>query len=217
LENPSVTRQPARPRAFSLIELLLVAAIAVVVAAIAVPRMASASDRHRVTSAAALTARTLAEMQDRARTTGVPHACVFTGEPDGIVTYTVTAAAKTELERFSLATAPQGAQLWRCRGKSYTGIYYDASGASTHDHELVVVVGETFQRVTIPTGLAQPTVHAPARWTTAEHASWERVGATAPVEIVPPAEQASVDAAIVNDAEAAERAKAQAQARGKKD
>ena len=141
-----------RARGFSLIELVIVAAILAIWAGIAVPRVANTLDRHRADAVARRVVRDLKYAQTRARITSSRQTVAFNCAQGG---YELVGLADTDYAghtyKIKLSDEPYRAELVQVSFAGSAQVVFDAYGSPGSGGSVVMRVG-SHQRTVVVDG-----------------------------------------------------------------
>ncbi len=142
------------PRAFSLIELVIVVAIIAVIAAVAAPRYGMAATRYR----ADLAARRIAEELRFASELARAQECEVTANADMVaeslnVTFVSGPLAGEVRSKFALDSSPYDSDLYLAQRAAALGSpVFDAQGLATEDAYIAVMAGRYYAVVAVQAG-----------------------------------------------------------------
>jgi prepilin-type N-terminal cleavage/methylation domain-containing protein len=142
--------KPRTPRAFSLVELVLVLAIVAVVSAIAIPRYGNSITKYRLDAAARRIITDFAQARSQAMTTSQSQTIVFTTATSTYQIAGVTGLdVKTAPYAVDLRLDPYQATLVSASFGGSSTATFDAYGAAAAGGTVVIQVGGTQKTITL--------------------------------------------------------------------
>lgn len=148
-----------RPRAFTLIELVVVIVIIAIASAVAIPRFASASTRYRVDAAVQQIVSDVSLTAAVANRASAAHTIRFEPADDNYVLVGQPSPANPAVDKvIELGLEPFGVNLLQVAFGADTEVVVSGHGLLTESGQLTVAVGRTARRIVFTQGSASASV-----------------------------------------------------------